>query len=183
MRSEKRWHIWEKRMDILNMVSAGRYRKHSTRRDAFKIRISEMTACLTWQTWWKITLSGYWKDVRRISNMNKENYALKKKTQRQTLSSDKAKETKGQWESLPQGNKTESNTGRLLEISCGLHINIQGHTHRHIPHIHVHNTPFSYKREHWKIDSVYRRLKELYVIMNYSGVHRMCVYVYVYMTQ
>lgn len=125
MRSKKRCHIWEKKwIDILNMVSAVRYRKHSTRRDAFKIKMSEMTLCLTWQTLWKITLSGYWKDVRGISNRNKENYALKKK-QRQTLSSDKAKETKGQWESLSQGNKADSNTGRRLELSFGLHINIQ----------------------------------------------------------
>lgn len=172
-------HLRTKWIDILNTVSAVRYRKHSTRRNAFKIKISGMTACLTL---WKITLSGYWKDVRGISNRNKENYALKKR-QRQTLSSDKAKETKGQWESLSQGNKADSNTGRLLEISFGLHINIQGHTYRHIPQIHVHNIPFSYKREHWNIDSVYRSLNDLYVIMNYSGVHYMCVCVYVYMTQ
>lgn len=78
---EEMTHLRTKWIDILNTVSAVRYRKHSTRRNAFKIKISGMTACLTL---WKITLSGYWKDVRGISNRNKENYALKKKTEANT---------------------------------------------------------------------------------------------------
>lgn len=82
IRSKKRWHIKRRRIDILSMVSEGTHRMHGTRRDAFKIKIAEVTASLTWQTLWKITLPGYWKDVRGISNRNEETYALKKKNHR-----------------------------------------------------------------------------------------------------